>query len=906
MKLYSLSYFQNFGASEFKSLLNKKFVPQSLSEKQQEHLKERIKISDIKQVCLLGVALNENINNIETMFIDFPNSELFKQMNTLKLLIDSWSNTIEIIFEEFVNNSTLFVLSSDFLSYLDDPRPLLIALKKLAFIDKVEIFFLENGYNGYRKWNKEEQITFFVNSGFNVEYLDNASFLISSSKEKYVSYLESLGLSSSLHESHLLYMTTEDASIKPTGGIGTYIKNIKRIDPSITVLMCDAWVESDKSNLNTIVIKSLIEHIEYDNLMNGMGLIEAIKSIIFLLPNINTIEFQDYQSLGFRIVQAKGTGVLPSSLWLRLFMHGGIDYIKYGIQNTSSQNYSFDELSLAVKESYVAKNVNQCFAPSRYLGDKIFQEEFGYEVNNLEIKKLPFDLELLGEIPKTSLSNITQIVYIGKYIELKGWPDFVEAINILAKKNTLKYINKIFSLAPGKPDENSIVILEQISQYECLHLTHNELLEFVKENKNKTLFVVPSRGENYPFVVLEQLLLGSFFIGYNTGGAVEVVDNDTYVQTYFCDPNPKALAGKIDLLLSSNNSIYSDNIQFFSEKIYQRQIEINQSWFLETQHKYNTKIATIPYDNITNDISVVIPIYNTSIGYINELISSIKFSTIIPYEVILINDGSEDSYLKLLENFIVSQSLNFNIRIVSQQNKGLAGARNCGLKEVKTKYAFFIDSDDILFPTTLQNSRLAMELNNSLIATTGYAIYFDDSSLITHNLDSIRYGNFWKPIGLPEAKALSLYKNQYITANVMIKVDKLISLGGWDESDRSTWEDWALYTKLAWKGEKFSLIPWIGYGYRNTPGSMSKTYNQYFGRRRIIRNIENISKLDANIIISLINNDSSLNEVNFSQGLELSYEEVKLIQMKRKLVDKPILYKLLKKIYKFLFEKKGF
>lgn len=100
--------------------------------------------------------------------------------------------------------------------------------------------------------------------------------------------------------------------------------------------------------------------------------------------------------------------------------------------------------------------------------------------------------------------------------------------------------------------------------------------------------------------------------------------------------------------------------------------------------------------------------------------------------------------------------------------------------------------------------------------------------------------------------------DQYIAASSFINTSIIKSFGGWDETDKSTWEDWAFYSKLAWSGYEFSLMPTIGYFYRNTPNSMSKTYNNFFGRRRIIRNIPSLSKLDANIVISLMNNKEKI------------------------------------------------
>src|SRR5690606_23018667 len=62
-------------------------------------------------------------------------------------------------------------------------------------------------------------------------------------------------------------------------------------------------------------------------------------------------------------------------------------------------------------------------------------------------------------------------------------------------------------------------------------------------------------------------------------------------------------------------------------------------------------------------------------------------------DIILVNDGSPDNSLKICENFA---SMDKRIRVISQKNKGLSGARNTGIREAKGDYIFFIDADDYI------------------------------------------------------------------------------------------------------------------------------------------------------------------------------------------------------------------
>ncbi|WP_396146815.1 glycosyltransferase family 2 protein [Flavobacterium sp.] len=89
-------------------------------------------------------------------------------------------------------------------------------------------------------------------------------------------------------------------------------------------------------------------------------------------------------------------------------------------------------------------------------------------------------------------------------------------------------------------------------------------------------------------------------------------------------------------------------------------------------------------------ISVIIPVYNVS-KYLKQCLDSIVNQTYKNLEIILVNDGSTDDSLKICE---VYEQLDSRIVVISQANKGLAGARNTGIENAKGAYLMFVDSDD--------------------------------------------------------------------------------------------------------------------------------------------------------------------------------------------------------------------
>lgn len=94
---------------------------------------------------------------------------------------------------------------------------------------------------------------------------------------------------------------------------------------------------------------------------------------------------------------------------------------------------------------------------------------------------------------------------------------------------------------------------------------------------------------------------------------------------------------------------------------------------------------------VTPDLSVVLTVYNVE-NVLRETLDSIFAQTFGSFELICINDGSTDGSLAILEEYAERDS---RITIVTQENGGVARARNVGLEYVSAPYTLILDSDDI-------------------------------------------------------------------------------------------------------------------------------------------------------------------------------------------------------------------
>lgn len=94
-------------------------------------------------------------------------------------------------------------------------------------------------------------------------------------------------------------------------------------------------------------------------------------------------------------------------------------------------------------------------------------------------------------------------------------------------------------------------------------------------------------------------------------------------------------------------------------------------------------------------VSIILPVYNVE-RYLDAALVSIKEQTLTDYEVIAVNDGSTDGSLAILQQWQKPEKLGDQLKIINQENKGLSGARDSGIRVATGDYIYFMDSDDII------------------------------------------------------------------------------------------------------------------------------------------------------------------------------------------------------------------
>jgi len=249
--------------------------------------------------------------------------------------------------------------------------------------------------------------------------------------------------------------------------------------------------------------------------------------------------------------------------------------------------------------------------------------------------------------------------------------------------------------------------------------------------------------------------------------------------------------------IGMTNNKWESNRAFFSEK--------NKDILpLSTKSKYpelkiNEKLPLV---------SIITPIYNYGLMF-EKTLQSIFESTYKNLEIIIINDGSSDDYVKTKLSHLESHP---NITVIHQENMGPSEARNNGIRKSIGQFILPLDSDDMIYPDYIQ-SCVSILKNNKKISP----VYCD-----THHVGQIQ--------GVeqrPEWSLDRLKQGPFIVNCSMFHRESFDICNGYD-TNLFGWEDYDLWVRMALSGFSGKRIPkpLFIYFHHEKDGTVSTVANQ--------------------------------------------------------------------------------
>lgn len=176
------------------------------------------------------------------------------------------------------------------------------------------------------------------------------------------------------------------------------------------------------------------------------------------------------------------------------------------------------------------------------------------------------------------------------------------------------------------------------------------------------------------------------------------------------------------------------------------------------------------------------PAYNAG-KYIAEAISSVLGQTFPDFELLIVDDGSSDNTLGVIHDFTDSR-----IRLLVQENKGIALALNAGLKAARGAYIARFDADDVCFPERLARQVLFLDGHPAYLVAGSDAEYISENG--EHLFDFRCKGHSHREI------LDQLYRHcPFIHSAVMYRKESILRLGGYPAYAHN-FEDYLLWVQL--------------------------------------------------------------------------------------------------------------
>ena len=185
-------------------------------------------------------------------------------------------------------------------------------------------------------------------------------------------------------------------------------------------------------------------------------------------------------------------------------------------------------------------------------------------------------------------------------------------------------------------------------------------------------------------------------------------------------------------------------------------------------------------------LSILMPAYNAE-RYIGHAIESVLSQTFEDFELLVIDDGSTDRTAEVVRSYTDPR-----IRIIRQENQGIAGALNRGLKEAQSDLIVRFDADDVCYPERLEKQYRFMWENPDYILAGSMVDYMDMDGkyLFTH-----------RPPATSDAaiRRLSYKVCPFIHSSVIYRRDAVLEAGGYNPHAHG-FEDHLLWRTLVKRG----------------------------------------------------------------------------------------------------------
>ena len=351
---------------------------------------------------------------------------------------------------------------------------------------------------------------------------------------------------------------------------------------------------------------------------------------------------------------------------------------------------------------------------------------------------------------------------------------------------------------------------------------NGDILQFYKNNYNFKIIDIDAMLDNFiknrdnlntyssyrdEFNKIKSII--NSILANEINNADNVVISSTLLEDFeiFDDCDIKIKVQVKDSFLYDNYDIYKN---YKHNSIKTKYDEASYHLILNKDNEWQSKITDYMNNLVYGDtkVSIVIPVYNTE-KYISRLVDSVTNQTYRNLEIIIIDDGSTDNSLKICQ-FLASKDP--RIKIVHQENVGLAETRNNGIKLATGEYISFLDSDDYIDKRMIEELVMKAKETNADVCQCGFWIHMKDGFVkdVTNEQNGPEFFEGKKDL-------INAHSNHLISIAAWDKLYKLSSIKDIQFDKNVTKEDSDYIYRLCMKEKTFAIVNQPFYHYIKRP-----------------------------------------------------------------------------------------